>query len=98
MIYYQRSGIPPEQVILPDEVEEMDVDQVVPPGDATDGNNFRQKVLAAERVLIAHGDGPSFPRRFNKDVFRKLCEDRELDTGGQKKELYARLVAWVCRS
>lgn len=97
MIRYQRSRIPAEQVILPDEVEEMDVDPVTP-SDVIDENSFHQKVLTAEKVLLEHGDGPSFPRRFNKEVFQKLCEDRELDTGGQKKELYARLVTWVrCR-
>lgn len=73
----------------------MDIDPVAPP-DATDVNNFLQKVLAAERIFLEYSDGPSFLRRFNKDVFQKLCGDRGLDTEGQKKELYARLVAWVC--
>ena len=73
----------------------MEVDPVTPSGDVIDENIFRQKVLAAERVFLEYNDGPSFPRRFNKEVFQKLCEDRELSTGGQKKELYAQLVTWV---
>ena len=92
---YQRSQIPAEQVILPDEVETMDVDPLTPP-DAIE-EDFRQRVLTAEKIFLEFRDGPSFSRRFNREVMQKLCEDRELGTGGHKKELYARLVAWVRR-
>ena len=92
----QRSQIPPELVPLPDEVEEMEVDPATPPGEVEDEGRFRQKVLTAERIFLEYRDGPSFFRRVNREVFRQLCEDRDLDTGGLKKELYARLTTWVC--
>ena len=91
----QRSQTPPEQIILPDEVEEMEVDPVTPPGGVEDESRFRQQVLSAEKVFLEYRDGPSFPQRVNREVLRQLCQDRQLDTGGQKKELYAQLVIWV---
>lgn len=71
----------------------MEVDPATPP--VEDESLLRQQILAAERVFLDYGDGPSFYRRFNKQVFHRLCEDRELDTRGNKKELYARLGIWV---
>ena len=73
----------------------MDLDPITPLVEVGDRTSFRQKVLAAEKVFLDYGDGQSFAHRVNRELLRQLCEDRDLDTSGQKKELYARLVAWV---
>ena len=94
--FSQRSQIRSEVAPSEDDgLEDMDVDQPSSSEPRTD-EEFLRKVANAEQAFLGFMDTESFLRWFNREVLRKMCQDRELDDSVSKKELYAQLVRWVC--
>ena len=75
----------------------MDIDQPGP-SDLQNNEEFLRKVASSERSFLSFPDSQSFIRRVNREILRKMCENRDLPNGGSKRELYARLETWVCSS
>ena len=93
----QRSGISPDEILLPQyaDVEDMDVDQPDASGSNGDGERFRFKVNLAEKDFLEFMTSRFFLRRVNLPVLQEMCHNRGLDDTGSKMELYQRLENWV---
>lgn len=91
----QRTQISPDEITLPEEIEEMEVDQPIASGSNSIDDNLRQKVEAAERALLEVRDDKALGRRAKKCALRVLCKERGLAETGDKIHLASRLINWV---
>jgi hypothetical protein len=91
----QRSQVSPDEIFLPEEIEDVEMDQVIASGSADNAQDFHQKVAIAEKALLESDNNRNLARRTKKDVLQALCQDRRLDDKGEKIELASRLIDWV---
>lgn len=87
----QRSQIHPDEITLPEEVENMETDQPAVPGPAESDDSM----ASAEKSLLECRDHKALARRENKDALRALCQARNLDDTLCKVELAKQLITWV---
>ena len=91
----QRSQVSPDEIPLPGETEDVDMDQPIASGSADSENEFERRLAIAEKALLESSDDRGLARRTRKDALQVLCRNRRLDDKGDKIELASRLINWV---
>lgn len=87
-----------DDISLPEDIDDsMQVDGPTPlePSGSDANDRLDEMLSVAEGAFFNFVGGQSFLRRFNREVFRRMCQRRNLEDTGTKNQMWVRLSTWV---